>query len=197
MRHRIQCQCGSLTGEVSNTHATMHAVCYCIDCRTYAFHLGKAESVLNTLGGTEIIATQAKYVSLHNGIQNLACLSLSPNGLLRWYAKCCGTPIANTPRDWHLPYVGLVHSCLAKPLESDFPAAQIHVNTKSAKGKLPSMRLRQITTLLCFFPKIFIARLTGSYRQTPFFSPAGVPFSEVQVLSREEREKAKHTAQTR
>src|SRR5947208_768690 len=52
MSHRIQCQCGSLTGAISNTATAMHAVCYCIDCRTYAFHLGNPKNVLDAMGGT-------------------------------------------------------------------------------------------------------------------------------------------------
>lgn len=194
MNHRIQCQCGALTGEVSNTHSVMHAVCYCIDCRTYAFHLGKPESVLDANGGTEVIATQAKRVTFTAGAQHLACLSLSPNGLLRWYAQCCNTPIANTPRNWRLPYVGLIHSCLNKPLESSFPAVQIHVNTQSVKTKLSSTRWAQITTLLGFMPKILLARFTGAYKETPFFSSAGVALVNVQILSKAEREQAKSAA---
>lgn len=190
MNHQIQCRCGALSGEVSNTHSAARAVCYCKDCRAYAVHLGQQQSVLDAMGGTEVVATQARYVAFTGGIENLACLSLSKNGLLRWYAKCCNTPIANTPRDWRLPYVGLVHSCLRKPLESSFHPVQMHVNTRSANGSPPSMPWRQASTLLRFVPKIILGRLTGTYRQTPFFSPAGKPIAEVKVLSRAEREKA-------
>ena len=134
------------------------------------------------------------HVALTSGIQNLACMSLSGKGVLRWYAKCCDTPIANTPRDWRLPYVGLIHSCLKKPLESSFPRVQMYVNTKSAKGKPPSMRWSQITTLLGFMPKLLFARVAGTYEHTPFFSSSGAPIVEVKVLSRAEREKAESAA---
>lgn len=195
MSHPIQCQCGSLTGEVSNTNAAVRAVCYCKDCRAYAIHLGKEEEVLDALGGTDVVATQARDVALTGGVENLACLSLSSRGTLRWYAKCCNTPIANTSRDWRLPYVGLVHTCLTKPLERSFPVVQMHVNTRSAKGTPPpSMWWRKLTALLGFMPKLLFARLTGSYRRTPFFTPGGAPRVEVKVLSREQRDAAKRSA---
>jgi hypothetical protein len=195
MTHQLQCQCGSLSGEVSDTHFSMHAVCYCKDCTSYAFHLGAQERVLNALNGTDIVATQSKNVAFTNGVENLACMSLSPNGLLRWYAKCCNTPIANTQRDWRVPYVGLVHACLEKPLEKSFPPVQMHVGTKSAKGKPPSTRRAQMAAVLGFMPKILWARIVGSYKQTPFFLPSGAPMVEVKVLSSAERERARSAAQ--
>jgi hypothetical protein len=172
-------------------------VCYCKDCRAYAYHLGKAQAVLDELGGTEVVATQAQYVVFTGGVQNLACMSLSEKGLLRWYAECCHTPIANTPRNWRLPYVGLVHNCLRNgmmPLERSFPRVQMHVNTDSAKGKPPSMQWSQATALLGFMPKLLFAAVVGSYRHTPFFTPSGSPIVAVKVLSSAEREKAMNAA---
>ena len=194
MNHQIQCRCGAFSGQISNTHLAIRAVCYCKDCRTYAVHLGRPQAILDEIGGTDVVATQARHVALTGGIEHLACLSLSEKGLLRWYAKCCNTPIANTPRDWRVPYVGLVHSGLKKPLESSFPRVQMHVNTRSAKGTPPSMRWSQITALLGFLPTILFARVAGTYRRTPFFSPSGVPIVEVEVLSDTEREIARRAA---
>lgn len=190
MGHRIQCRCGALSGEVSHTGSALRAVCYCRDCRAYAIHLGKPETVLDALGGTEVVATQAGYVTFDRGVENLACLSLTPNGTLRWYAKCCNTPIGNTPRDWRLPYVGLVHSCLEKPLERSFPGAPLPVNTASTRGTPPGRHWSQILKLFTFIPQFAIARITGAYKRTPFFSRAGTPVTGVTVLSAAERQRA-------
>jgi len=192
--HGIRCQCGSLLGEVSNTHHGIHAVCYCIDCRTYAFCLSKSAAILDKMGGTEVVATQARHVSFTNGLENLACLSLSPNGTLRWFAKCCNTPIANTPRNWHVPYVSLIHTCLVKPLEDAFPPVQMHVKAKSAKGKPPRLLRSKIAASISFSAKLIFARLRGSYKQTPFFLSTGFPRVEVQVLSSQERENLRNEA---
>jgi hypothetical protein len=188
MPHKLKCQCGSLTGEVSNTEFSMHAICYCKDCTAYAVYLGAKERVLDPMNGTDIVATQSKNVAFTRGVENLACMSLSPNGLLRWYAKCCNTPIANTPRDWRVPYVGLVHACLEKPLAKSFPPVQMHVGTKSAKGKPPSTGLAQVRAILGFMPRILWARLVGTYKQTPFFTASGEPVAGVTVLSSAQRQ---------
>lgn len=194
MNHRIQCRCGAVFGEVTHTQAAMRAVCYCSDCRAYAIHLGQAQAVLDAAGGTDVVATQARYVSLTGGLEHLACLSLTDNGALRWYARCCNTPLANTPRDWRLPYAGVVHTCLVKPLETTFPSVQMRVNTKRATGAVPASPRHPWRSLLRFMPQFVVARVTGSYRQTPFFSASGAPRVDVQVLSAAEREAAKRAA---
>lgn len=193
MNHRFQCLCGALKGEVSNTHKAIHGVCYCKDCRTYAHHLGKSGQVLDKMNGTDVVATLSRYVAFTGGSENLGCLSLSEKGLLRWYAKCCNTPIANTTRNWKLPYVGLVHTCLeagAMPLESSFPPIQMHLNVRGAKGNPPSMGFRTFVALLGFVPRLLVAKAIGGYKHTPFFNQDGSPRVAVSVLSREERERA-------
>ena len=113
MSYPLRCRCGNVRGELLRPEHTLHAVCYCRDCQAYAHALGDAAGILDDAGGTEVIATQAGNVRFTAGTQSLACLSLTEGGLLRWYASCCRTPIANTPRDMRLPYAGLMHNCLA------------------------------------------------------------------------------------
>ena len=194
MSHSIRCRCGAITGELSGDAPVIRAVCYCKDCRAYAIHLGGEDTVLDAMGGTDIVATVARHVSFSRGAEHLACLSLGPRGILRWYAGCCRTPLVNTPRDWRLPYAGFVHIALAKPLEASFPPVQMHVNTKSAKGRPPSMLWSETVALLGFFPRLIAARFTGSYRATPFFVQDGEPRVPVQVLSAAERDQATSAA---
>ena len=194
MNHPLQCECGALRGHVTQPQRALRGVCYCKDCRAYSHHLGKESAVHDSLGGAEFVATQAKYVSLTEGAQHLACLSLSRKGLLRWYANCCGTPIANTTRNWRLAYVGLVHTCLkadAASFERAFPRLQMRVNTAGARQVPPGMALQTMAALAGFMPRVMASGLDGSYRQTPFFSaPAGVPVVPVTVLSDAERARA-------
>lgn len=195
MNLRLQCQCGALYGQVSHTERALRGLCYCKDCRAYSHHLGQASVGHDALGGVEFVATQAQYVALTGGTQHLACMSLSPKGLLRWYAKCCNTPIANTMRSWKFPYAGLIHTCLkADPAsyERAFPRLQMRVNTGSAKEAPPGgMAFSTITALMGFMPRVLVSGVNGSYRQTPFFNaPAGTPKVEVAVLSKAERERA-------
>ncbi|WCM93749.1 DUF6151 family protein [Acidovorax sp. NCPPB 2350] len=194
MNHRIQCKCGALRGQLSRPQLALRGICYCKDCRAYANHLGVETHTHDAFGGAEFIATQAKYVSFSAGVQHLACLSLSEKGLLRWYSKCCGTPIGNTSRNWKVSYVGLIPTCLKADLDSfgrSFPQLQMRVNTGSAKQAPPGMVLKTVAALAGFIPQVIASGISGAYKFTPFFSsPAGTPVTAITVLSKAERERA-------
>ena len=198
MNHRFQCQCGAIQGEIDQPQRGVRAVCYCGDCQAYAHLLGQPQRVLDPLGGTDIVAMQSRYVRFTSGTQALACLSLSPKGLLRWYASCCGTPIANTPRDWKLPYAGMVHACLHRPdpLEQSFPAVQMRVNTRSAKSEPPrTNQLKAMARFAGLALRLTGSRLAGGYKATPFFDASGTPIAEVVVASRAAVEQARRATQ--
>ncbi len=197
MSHRFQCQCATLRGEIAHPSRGVRAVCYCGDCQTYAHLLGEPQRVLDPLGGTEVVATLASDVRFTTATDALACVSLSPGGLLRWYASCCRTPIANTPRNRKLPYVGLVHSCLRQPepLERSFPRVQLRVNTAHAKGRPPAYgRLGGMARFGSLAARLAAARLVGGYRTTPFFDAAGEPVAPVVVASRDAVGQARRAA---
>ena len=198
MNHRLQCQCGALRGHVGRLHLAIRGVCYCKDCRTYAQHLGQLRTSHDSAGGVEFVATQGMHVSFEGDAQQLACLSLSSNGLLRWYAKCCNTPIANTTRNWKFPYVGLLHTCLkAEPAlyKQAFPKVQMRVNTGSAWQAPTGMKLGTTISLLSFMPRVMASGINGAYRLTPFFlAPSGAPRVEVYALSKAERTRAHEAA---
>lgn len=188
MSHPLRCRCGALMGLVSQPRKASRGVCYCKDCQAFARYLGDPDTVLDSMGGTDVVATLAKYVSFTSGTDRLACLSLTDRGLLRWYASCCGTPLGNTLRNFRVPYVGLVHTCLGTPatIEASFGPVRMHVNTKSATGHPKSMPLSQAAALLRFLPTVLLGRLDGSYKTTPFFTVDGTPVVERKVLTRVE-----------
>jgi hypothetical protein len=100
MIHLLQCRCGTLKGHVSRSHVANRCVCYCRDCQAFAHFLGRADEILDASGGTDVIQTRAANVVFTEGKEALACMRLTPNGLLRWYSTCCNTPIGNTVRAW-------------------------------------------------------------------------------------------------
>jgi hypothetical protein len=178
-----------LTGEVDEPAKGCRGICYCRDCQAYAHALGNASAVLDPLGGTDVVATLPKRVRIATGADALACLSLTDRGMLRWYASCCRTPIANTMSDFRFPYAGLVHSCLGSPdaIEAAFGPVRMRVNTKSARAGNPKpMPLSQAATLARLLPSVLFARLDGSYRTTPFFTRDGRPRAERRVLTPDE-----------
>lgn len=188
MTHPIQCTCGNLKGILSQK--TNRVVCYCQDCQAFARFLKRDREILDQAGGTDIIQTTSKNVTFSEGIENLACVRLTPNGLLRWYTTCCNTPIGNTPPDFKISFVGLVHNCLgSKQVSFDkaFGPIQMRVYTKYAKGEPKPKSSGVLTSMLRSIGSILRARLDGSYKLTPFFSSAsGVPIVSPMVLSSQE-----------
>ncbi len=151
--------------------------------------------MLDQFGGTEVVATHPDAVTITQGLESLACLSLTERGLLRWYAACCNTPIGNTPRNFKMAYVGLVHNCLEKlPATSTeaFGPVRLRVNTKSAQGQLPPMAQNTLSEMSGIMKALLGAWFDGSYRNTPFFSSGGKPVALPKVLTQAELEHARN-----
>ena len=193
MNHPLRCRCGGLRGHVVPSIAATRAICYCKDCQAYARFL-ETPGIADANGGTEVIASSAQAVHLTSGSERLACLSLRDGGLLRWYAGCCKTPIANTPRNPGMPYVGLVHCCLeaeAPPLDKSFGQRRIVVNTQSARNHVRATPLATLARVVVLMTSLAGARLTGAYRRNPFFvAGTRTPIRDVHVLSADEGRRA-------
>ena len=194
MDHPLRCKCGTLQGTVTHTESVNRGVCYCRDCQAYAHALGCAETTLDNLGGTDVVATLQQHVAFTQGAEALACMSLTERGLLRWYASCCNTPIGNTQRSIKVSFVGLLHNCLEhspRSIDEAFGPVRMRVNTRHAKGTVASMPLSTFTSVARFLASVAQARFNGSYKRTPFFSAASSkPVVAPRVLSTIERERA-------
>ena len=185
----LRCRCGKLQGQVDHRRVAARAACYCKDCQAYGHFLGG--EVLDAAGGTEVAATLPAAVRFDTGLEHLACMSLSPKGIYRWYASCCRTPIGNTPRDPRTAYVGLVRSCLAAPdaeLDRLLGPLKARVQTASASAPVPTSMLGTASVVLKVGTMMMKARLGGGYKHNPFFRPGtSEPVKPPQVLSLEER----------
>jgi hypothetical protein len=202
MNHPLRCKCGTLRGHVSEPQKAVHLMCYCKDCQAFAHFLGKGDEILDDKGGSDIVAVHPQSVHFTQGQASLTCMSLSPRGLLRWYANCCNTPIGNTSRDMRMAYAGLAHACLADgsgSLDSAFGPVRMRSATKSANGQVDSTpALAMAGTLALFAGKLLRARLDGSYRRTPFFHAGqGTPIVAPKVLGKEERARLTPPARAR
>ena len=196
--HPVRCRCGKLQGEISHAELGIRAVCYCHDCQAFAHFLGTAEEILDPLGGTEIVAIAPRCVSFTAGTEHLACMSLTEQGIFRWYANCCRTPIGNTPRDRKLSHVGLIHACLraaGSSLADSFGAVQMRVHRQGAKTSAPAAPVTAFMLAgLRFVGSLAWSRVSGKYRQNPFFDAAtGRPRVAPRVLSKAEHERLKTT----
>lgn len=187
----LRCSCGKLQGEVDPRQVAARAVCHCRDCQAFARFLGREADVLDAAGGTEVAAALPSSVRFMSGLEHLSCMSLSPRGLYRWYASCCNTPIGNTPREATTPYVGLIRACLDAPpemLDRQLGRSRIMVQTGSALAPVKPTLLRTAWAVAKIGGMILRARLTGRYRDNPFFQPgAAAPLREPRVLTRDER----------
>jgi hypothetical protein len=105
----VRCTCGALRGVVRDVSPGRgnHVVCYCDDCQTFARFLERAEGVLDAHGGTEIFQTSAAARDL-DGTDRLACMRLTPRGLLAGTPRAAARPIGNTLATRQVPFVGLV-----------------------------------------------------------------------------------------
>ncbi|RZL00380.1 MAG: hypothetical protein EOP36_15915 [Rubrivivax sp.] len=172
MKSPLRCQCGTVRGQVDLAQAYGRAICYCKDCQAYARMLEQERAVLNRRGGTELIATLPASIRFTAGLDQLACVTLTEKGPLRWYASCCQTPIGNTPKDRRVPYVGVVRTCLGSSpaaLDQGMGPVKMALNTKSARGKVASTPVATFVGMARIFKNIMGAQWAGRDNVNPFF----------------------------
>jgi hypothetical protein len=141
------------------------------------------------------MAVRPDRVRFERGADQIACMSLSPNGTLRWFAACCRTPLANTPRNWRFPHVGLVHDCLESQGDTSavFGPVRMVVNRQRASRPVAAAPLpRFIAAIARYAVGLLTARVTGAYRRNPFFDDTGKPLAVPKVVSKEERERLRN-----
>jgi len=192
MTHPLRCTCGALTGAVEHERLANHSICYCWDCQAFARFLGRDAELLDARGGCENIQVLPKDVKLRGGTQHLACVRLSQNGLLRWYAACCNTPIGNTPATSKLPFVGLAGACLESStptVAKSFGRVRFCAFTSGARGE-PKPKSFGVPGFAVWLVRNRLrARFTGGFRDNPFFDTiSDRPVVEPRVLSPAERD---------
>jgi len=129
--------------------------------------------VLDAAGGTDITQLPPAHITITEGIDLLRCLSLS-NRVLRWYADCCRSPIANTASVPYFPLVGVIHSFMDVSDQSKDAAlgpARWRLFEESATGPLPldapppasvGVFAQRVASILGWW-------MLGLARPTPFF----------------------------
>lgn len=133
---------------------------------------GAIEGRVDERGGTDVVATVPRHVRFTRGLDRLQCMSLSPAGLLRWHCRECRTPIANTPRNPRLSYVGVVRACLAgsaDEIDALFGPASLAINTRSATAPVRSGGFAMIASTFRILRNVLGARWSGGWRTNPFF----------------------------
>ena len=188
MPHPIECQCKTIVGEIDEAAPFNRGRCYCRSCQAFAHFLDRAPAVLDAHGGSGIVQTSPSHVHITRGMDRMACMRLTPNGLMRWYAACCNTPIGNTLANYKLSFVGLVDACLGaqSSLDSRFGPQRMQVYTQYAIGEPKPVARGTLSSIMRLGAGIISNRLNGSYKRTPFFNENGEPIVAAKVLSSEE-----------
>lgn len=198
---KLACGCGEITGTISVPTASSinRLVCYCADCQAFVHHLGQAGQVLDKNGGSDLFQSSLGRVCISTGRENLACIRLKPNGLLRWYAHCCATPLGNTNPGPGMPFIGLSHVCVGDAVDGrsrDDVVGQIRgrFNLKSANGDTSALQADKgnLVVMILRILRIMIgARFRGEHRVSDFFNAdSKAPVAAPVQLSDDERKRA-------
>ena len=175
MAHQLACSCGTMRWQIDDSAPGTRLRCYCGDCHTYAVALG-AEEMLDDHGGTELFQTLPSSVTITQGTRHLRNLRLKPKGLLRWYAGCCKTPIANTMNGTGLPFVGMV----LRANSEEFGPLAACVMTKRVNGAVREYGF--VKSGFGLVGRGLRARLSGDGGGAPFFA-GGRPVRKPVILS--------------
>jgi hypothetical protein len=189
----LSCTCGTLAGTLRDAgpRTVNHVRCYCDDCQTYAFFLGRPDDVLDASGGTVVLQTTPSRVKLEAGADQLRCVRLGPRGPYRFYAGCCRTPVANVLPDARMPFAGVVRPFVA----ADDAAIEEVVGPvrRSVRGRYATGPVAENTdpdasvgVILRAMSRMAGGWLKGAARPTPFFD-GDAPVTEPQLLTRDER----------
>ncbi len=162
----LRCRCGRVRGIASGISPStgFRFVCYCKDCQAFARYLERPD-VLDAAGGTDIFQMPPGRMKLTQGTDALRCPCLS-NQVLRWYADCCRTPIANTAAGPSFPVIGVIHSFMdheagSRSQDEVLGPPLCRIYERSAAGPLPPDAPGSGVTRGFRPPRVKDARLVG------------------------------------
>lgn len=156
--------------------------CYCSACRAALIY---TTGVDPKDGGVELYQTTPDKLSFQQGRGNLSVFSFTPKKLLRYRASCCGVPMFTMLPTPKFALAGMMTDLLEDKTAIGPVAMEAFVPQADGTFKHTS-KLRLYGGTMW---RALIARITGRWKQTPFFDIAtGHPVSEVYVPTEQERE---------
>ncbi len=185
----LKCSCGSVEGKLDIVSGSFfHVACLCSDCQAFANHLGNADKILDTDGGSELFQTYPAYLQISAGQDKVRCLQLKEKGLYRWYTACCNMPLANTMNSAKVPFIGISVKLMqfADQQEKDTVLGPISLKAfgKDAIGEMP--RDTHPKFPISYMPKILMFMIKGMLTKkntpSPFFQNKK-PIVDIKTLS--------------
>lgn len=193
--HQLKCKCGAVQGKVLRGAPGNRVHCYCKDCQAFGRFFGPTAQVLDAQGGTEIVQVCQSRLRFDRGLEHLASIRLSEQGMIRWYAQCCHTPIGNTMSDPKMSFIGLIHTVLdVSALETDFGYSIALLNTSTAIGD-PKPQQRGLVGAIFRFARLVLAsRIWGRYKRSQLYTCEGAPIVPPRTLTALEVQRLKSSA---
>jgi hypothetical protein len=192
---QLRCRCGHVRGVAKHVapSAGFRFICYCTDCQAFARFLARPD-VLDAAGGTDIFHMPMGRVKLDVGKDSIRCLQFSER-VLRWYAECCKTPLANTAAGPRFPVGGLIHSFMdheagGRSRDTVLGAPLCRIFDQSATAPLPPSAPppRSFGLIAVRGPRLLGWWLRGLGRPNPFFDEhTNAPLSAPRVFTPGER----------
>ncbi|KAJ54906.1 hypothetical protein ACMU_14170 [Actibacterium mucosum KCTC 23349] len=186
------CDCGKMQGRIDRVTPQKigHLTCYCKYCLGFPTHLGTGDKYIRDGGWVNLVQVAPDDVTIDQGSEHLACLKFTPKGPLRWYASCCGTPIANTLAGRMPPFASFYADTMG---DADLGPVQLHSfcdHLPAAQRPQPSGNKAVRAFVLRFAKRVIPAILTLRFRKNPFFDAKGAPVATPQLLSKEQAQAA-------
>ena len=203
----LSCTCGIVRGEAAqiSPKRVLRLKCMCDDCQTYAHFLGREKEILDEWSGSEICQMMPAQVSITAGEDSLRCLRQSPKGLLRWYAGCCHTPIANQVANPKMPFIGIYRLFMESKDESQLTemigalAGRTQGRFSPQKDENPPANFHARASLPILWKSSGLL-LRGFLKKTnarsPFRNENGQLLQEPTVMTLDERKRLREKVQT-
>ncbi|PRQ05715.1 DUF6151 family protein [Enhygromyxa salina] len=202
----LSCACGQLRGRARLVGRELRLACHCRDCQAFAHFLERPDELLDAHGATEVVQLGPARIELTDGAEQLACMQLSASGLMRWYASCCNTPVANTMSNPGVPFTGLSLR-LAGP-DIDGPTldqllgpirARVNGPARQRDPGAPPVKVDKLPlgTILRSIQILAGGWFRNEHTPSPFFDgTSGAPRATPRVLSEDEREQLRQRVET-
>ena len=191
----LRCRCGVVRGTIRGLAPDQgsRVVCYCDDCRAFARFLERPD-LLDAHGGSDIFQIAPNQVALTAGVEQLGCVRLKPDGMFRWYARCCHTPLGNTVSG-RLPFVGLSPTILAEALAAQGltadgvlgPAVGVQGRFAQPAGAPGASTRAPLGLVVRVVKNLTVWWLRGAAQPSPYFETDGRPKTVPRVLAPQER----------
>lgn len=179
----FSCTCGQLRGTIRDLSpaTAIRATCFCADCRAAELWHGQPDPGAE---GVDLAMLDPARLRLDAGAANLGVIRLSPKGILRWYATCCGARLFNTVQSPRFVFVTILSNRVAHPERLGPERARAFITRPDGKRGHRNAHLLYLPMI----GRSLARALTGGWRDNPLFDRAtGRPLADPRILTRAER----------